>query len=289
MLPKVLAGSYNRYKEDTAVFTTWLSKAAIACGYQAPKVARQEKTEPKKQKDQGSAGRLKGKARKEAKEAAGASKGSPTNAEPSPPVTRYEITTQELLKQASAVAASKTSGVEIPQSIIRVAQRAINARRRCAAWFQKTGVKDEDGSTARHINFVGVLEKALSALRPSGSAEPSPPKPKDAPSTLEEPSQELTNRFGALIVEDLDDPLIVSASDVFIASTKSAKGRSIDVYELQGQAEIDTAFIIFCFFEDLHRMQVDLKETWEGYKAGTCDLIVASVVTNLAFELVRQA
>lgn len=67
MLPEVLAGSYSRYKEDTNVFTTWLSKAAIACGYRAPKIQRQDKIEPPKQQSQGSASRLKSKARKEAK------------------------------------------------------------------------------------------------------------------------------------------------------------------------------------------------------------------------------
>lgn len=289
MLPENLTGSYNRYKEDTTVFTTWLSKAAIACGYQAPKVIRQDKPEPKKQENQGSASRLKGKARKEAKAAAEASKGSPTDAEPSAPVTKYEVTTQELLKQADAIAASKKAGIEIPQSIVRVVKRAIDARRRCAAWFQKTGVHDGDGSTARHLHFVGVLEKALSALHPAGPADPSPPKPKDTLPTPEEPTQELANRFRALDVEDVDESQNFAASDVVIANKKPSKGRSIDVYELEYQLDIDHAFLIFCFFEDLHRVQDALKETWESYKAGKCDLVVASVITNLAFILVRRA
>ena len=289
MLPEILAGSYNRYKEDTAVFTTWLSKAAIACGYQAPKVLRQDKTETKKQENQGSTSRLKGKARKEAKEAARVSKDSLSNTEPLTCVTKYEITTQELLKQADSVAASKEAGIRIPESIVRVVQRAISARRRCAAWFQKTGVHDKDGSTARHVHFVEVLERALSALNPSGPADPPPPKLMGATSTSKESSQELANRFGALDVEELDESLNVAASDVVIANKKPAKSRSIDVYELETQWEIDDAFIIFCFFEDLHRVQKALKETWQSYKAGTCDLVTASVVTTLAFSLVRRA
>lgn len=62
----------------------------------------------------------------------------------------------------------KKPKIEIPQGVVRVVQRAIDARKRCAAWFQKTGVHDEDGSTARHLHFVGALEKALSTLHPSG-------------------------------------------------------------------------------------------------------------------------
>ena len=266
MLPEVLVGNYSRYKEDTTVFTTWLSKAALACGYQAPKIMCQDKAAAKEKENQGSAGRLKGKARKEAKDAAGARKGSPKDVEPPPSVTKYEITTQKLLKQADAIAASKKAGFEIPQSIVRVVQRAIDARKRCAAWFQKTGVHHEDGSTSRHLHFIRVLEKALSALRPLGPVDPSPMKPKDTLVTLEESNQELAHRFGALDFEDLDEALNVSASDVVIAKEKPGKGRGIDVYELEGQSEIDYVFVIFCFFEDLHRVQDALQATWESYK-----------------------
>ena len=107
MLPEVLAGSYSRYKEDTKIFTTWLSKAAIACGYRAPKIMRQDKVEPPNQQSQGSASRLKGKAQKESKAAAEASKSSQTDSEPAVPETKYEVTAQELLKRANAIAASK--------------------------------------------------------------------------------------------------------------------------------------------------------------------------------------
>ena len=170
---------------------------------------------------------------------------------------------------------------------MRVVQRAINARRRCAAWFQKTGVHDEDGSTACHVHFVGALERALSVLLPLTRANPSPPKPKEATSTLEAPSHQLANRFGAPDVEDLDESLDVAASEAVVTKKKPADFRSVDVYELESQWE-DHDFFVFCFFEDLHLLQSALKETWEGYKAGTCDLVVASVIINLACSLVQR-
>lgn len=243
-------------------------------------------TDPKKQENQVSATKLKGRARKEAREAAKASKetaSSSRNIEPPLSVTMYEITTYELLKQADTIAASKKAGIEIPESTVRVVQRAIDARRRWASWFQNTGVHDEDGSTACHVHFVGALERALSVLLPLTRANPSPPKPKEATSTLEEPSHQLANRFGALVVEDLGE----SASEVVVTKKKPADFRSVDVYELDSQWE-DHGFLIFCFFEDLHRLQSALKETWESYKAGTGNLVVASLITNLAFSLVRR-
>lgn len=49
------------------------------------------------------------------------------------------------------------------------------------------------------------------------------------------------------------------------------------------------ASMIFCFFEDLHRQQNTLKEIRGSYKAGTCDLMLVSVFSNLAFNLIRRA
>ena len=65
MLPEILAGSYIRYKEDTNVFTTWLSQAAVACGYK-PAQREQHKKKPAHQQTLSANPRLKGKARKEA-------------------------------------------------------------------------------------------------------------------------------------------------------------------------------------------------------------------------------
>lgn len=218
-------------------------------------------TDPKKQENPRSATKLKGRARKEAREAAKASKETASNSrdiEPPLSVTKYEITTPELLRQADIIAASKKAGVEIPESMVRVVQRAINARRRCAAWFQKTGVHDEDGSTACHVHFVGALERALSVLLPLTRANPSPPKPKEATSTLEEPSHQLANRFGALDVEGLDESLDVAASEVVVTKKKPADFRSVDVYELESQWE-DHAF----FISASSKTCIDCKAHWK--------------------------
>ena len=137
------------------------------------------------------------------------------------------------------------------------------------------------------VHVVGALERALSVRLPLTRANPSPPKPKEATSTFEVPSHQLANRFGALDVEDLDESLDVAASEVVVTKKKPADTRSVDVYELESQWE-DHALFIFCFFKDLHRLQSALKETWESYKAGICELVVASVITNLAFSPVRR-
>ena len=67
------------------------------------KGVEQGRTAPEKQDNQGSATKLKGRARKEAREAAKASKetaSNSTNIEPPPSVTKYTNTTHEYLQQA---------------------------------------------------------------------------------------------------------------------------------------------------------------------------------------------
>lgn len=90
---------------------------------------------------------------------------------------------------------------------------------------------------------------------------------KDAVSSKEESSHEFANRFGALDVEDLDECLKVATVAGVIQTKKLAKGHDIDVHEPEGLYEIDHAFKVFCFSDNLHRLQNALKETWKGYEA----------------------
>lgn len=132
MLPEILAGSYLRYKEDTNVFTTWLSKAAVACEYK-PAQRQQLKQRPAQQQTPTTTPRLKGKARKEAKAAAAESKKLSDNNDAPQPTVKYNVTTQELLNQAEAVAKCGKATVKLPDSVVRILQRAIGARKRCAS------------------------------------------------------------------------------------------------------------------------------------------------------------
>ena len=292
MLPEILAGSYKRYKEDTNVFTTWLSQAAAACGYK-PAQQEQNKSKPACQRTPTTTPRLKGRARKEAKAAAAESKKLSDNFEPPRPTVKYNVTTQELLHQAEAVAKSEKVLMRLPDSVVRIVQRAIGARKRCVSWFQKTGILSEEDSTKTHLHFVATLETALSTLRPDlqPSEETSPGKG-SSPATAVA-AEALKNRFSVLGLEETGDDLDLAATeaatDPSAAKKSPAKYHTVEIYELEDQLDIEHAFIIFCFFEDLHRLQDFLQETWKGYKTCQCDLTVASVTTNLALNLVRRA
>ena len=183
--------------------------------------------------------------------------------------------------------------MKLPDSVVRIVQRAIGARKRCASWFQKTGILSEEDSTKTHLHFVATLEKALSTLRPDLQPSEIVSPKNDAIPTGAASAEELKNRFGVLSLEETGDDSDIAATeaatDLGVAKTSPTNNCVVEIYELEDQSHIEHAFIIFCFFEDLHQVQKFLQETWKDYKISNCDLTVASVTTNLALSLVRRA
>jgi hypothetical protein len=320
MLPDILAGSYQRYKSDTNVFTTWLSATATKCGYKLPKSAKQEPSvasgsQPPRPSAEPAASertltlaeklraQAERKAKKREEKKIPAVKSTEVETELAVvQTTKHTVKTQDLLRQAEAVA--KSSKFKIPDAIAQVVERAIQARRRCAVWFQQTGV-DNGFSTEGHLHFIGVLEEALKILKPDfGGADanqkrfPEAEKRKEPPPSFSMSNNRqdlsgLSNRFSNLDVEDAEDIVdsstaLVSLSATGTSAQKNASIKPVDVYELEYDNALDRIFDVFCFFEDLHRIQDFLSETWKQQKAGTLDLMTATFVTNAALDIVRR-
>ena len=187
MLPDVLASSYRRYKEDTNVFTTWLSQAAQACGWKSPTKPQATPAEmptintPK-------APKLKGRERKLARDAAKAGNQSSNSVEKDPeakalPTMRYTISTGDLLRQTAVVSGWTKDRIRMPPNVQRTLERAISARKRCAAWFQRTDSRNKFSNNS-HRYFIDVLQKAAETLR--GEDGPSASDDLRTPSRLPE-------------------------------------------------------------------------------------------------------
>jgi hypothetical protein len=317
MVPEILAGSYQRYKSDTNVFTTWLSTTAIACGYRPPKATLQESSTASQQLPPTTqlaaaantltlAEKLRAQAEKKARkreEKRSLTKVPGIEAEPvAVPTTKHTVKTQELLRQAKAVAGS--SKFKVPDSIVQVVERAIRARKRCATWFQQTGV-DNGFSTDGHIHFIIILEEAMKILKPGFGAAP---EPMNETAKLEKAKQNspsfatasnrldlsgLSNRFSNLDMEDpkdiVDDSTTLEQLSAVVTPTqKKSSTKALDVYELEFNDLVDRAFAVFCFFEDLHLIQDFLNESWKDYKARKIDLMTVTTVTNAAFAVARR-
>lgn len=265
MLPEFLAGSYKRYKQDTALFTTWLANTAASCGYKPEATKRRHSEQPAPVKtsaatsysDVPKPARLKGKERKIAKDAAAKAKkanGDISEAQP-PSTVKYAITTAELLRQAEAVTQSRArSRVQMPANLRAVVERAIRARQRCSEWFQKSEVHNKYADN-QHTHFIETLKRSLKILEPCvEEAERSAGTHGKRAEPSFEGSIKVANSFAALNVEDLldVDPSEVSevAAAVNVAQkTKPSKdGPVISAYELEDEDDLDEeiAFIIFC-------------------------------------------
>jgi len=127
MLPPSLHGRYVRYKTDTATFATWLQLTALDCGYTTTAL-------PASKNQQSNHG------------------------------LTISYSVKELLAQAKAVAASKTSSVTIPPNVLVAAQRAILARQEISEHFHQIDAKNK--FNASHAHFIQVLNEALFILKP---------------------------------------------------------------------------------------------------------------------------
>jgi hypothetical protein len=75
----------------------------------------------------------------------------------------------------------------------------------------------------------------------------------------------LANRFEALTIEEIDEEIITSTPSAVprlstISTTKS-KTPVAKLYEFDLGTDQDLHFVVFCFFEDVHRLHDFLSET----------------------------
>ena len=272
MIPDFLAGSYKKYKQDTALFTTWLANAAASCGYKPDATKRPHSEQPAQVKAVNSESplpstpKLKGRERKLARDAAAKTKKANGDIPKpqSPSTVKYTITTAELLRQAEAVTQSPArSRVQMPATLRAVVERAIRARQRCSEWFQKSEVHNKYADN-RHTHFIEILKQSLKILEPCvEEAEPSDKTHGKRAESSFEGSTSIANRFAALNVEDLQDvdpselSEVAAAVNVAQKAKPSKDGPVISAYELEDEDDFDKelAFIIFC---QLHLLSVSI-------------------------------
>jgi hypothetical protein len=246
MLPEKLVGTFAQYKYDTDTFTTWLSKSALAlgCQFSRPVTPMREGDSHVKSKYRAPKNGNKDKVEKETQR-------------------KYPVSDKELLLRAQVVA---NNGMAIPRDIKNAVQRAIFLRNKHAVMKAD---RQNGHSTEGHLHFIEVLEKAV-------KIKPKPASGTKKPSILPGsalPFLGLSNCFGDLAIEIVEGVEEVSTPAISPpGESKEAAPNAIgnpqltdsanDTYELDIDSSVDRSFDVFCFFEDLHRIQDFLKEMW---------------------------
>ncbi|KAF2102981.1 hypothetical protein NA57DRAFT_71962 [Rhizodiscina lignyota] len=197
---------------------------------------------------------------------------------------------KEMIVQAKCIVSSISPTLHLPNSVSRLASRAIRLRKLVTSQYRKFDAKGE--ANEKHEHFTGVLEEALDLLlQHRSNALPRPPVTQE-----QSPLQDLTNRFSLLEVEDCEDYSAVAAHLAVGPRTNLRNGKddadsthhtSTQVNDDRNMRE-DLFMRIICFLMDVHKLERQVMEIWRKYKAGTVDIVVASAATNAAIVLVER-
>lgn len=241
MLPEPLQGSYKRYKADTNAFATWLLETGFQQGYQPPGLAAALLTAKKRKRR-------------------GGSRGKATNTGP----IEYNATLQELQVIAEVVA---TSPAPVPKSVLAIARRAIEGRKKISSWFMGQGYSVED---ATHAYFITVLEQICDDLE----RKPMEPgcKKRQPTSEIDDTNGNcLSNRFAVLTVEEPQE------SEQASAVSSDAKIVNINVVEeekeVAGLYNSQLMFKALCLLRDLRNIREFILSTWPEHRDQIIDLM----------------
>lgn len=288
MLPDFLRGTYQCYKKDTDTIADWLATTAKKCGYRPESLQSNENIPPA-----GHISRLKGKARKLAKDSAAKPPEQVEEKVNASSSSVYTISVKAFTVLASQIASYRKAPVKVPAAIFDALERAISFRKEHNTWFENEEDQLPVASAAngRHAYFITVLERVRDTLRPLMSLKPS-----SAPSiTPAKPSKSkgaggsnFSNVFNTL---EPDESSGESSNEAHTASSQETGDESVESPHYQ--AEIPKAFreqslAAICLIFDVKKIREHIKKLWASYREGLTDLIAASITTNTAVEIVRD-
>jgi hypothetical protein len=179
--------------------------------------------------------------------------------------------------------------------------QAIQARRLCSAWFDAKSddhissprTAEQSASDARHQYFIQVLEQAYELILPFFAAGPRRKRTKAPRSNVKTNSLPeldiLNNRHDTLKVEDPLDGQEFHEMPSSKQSKKATHPSADTAVELEIKREDDIKFVVFCFFENLQKSRDLLKDIWQKAMANGSDILAASLVTNIAIDLVHKS
>ncbi|KAK9235391.1 hypothetical protein V1525DRAFT_271654 [Lipomyces kononenkoae] len=273
MIPAPLVSVYQRYKQDTDAVASWLASTAKACGYPADLLASKswDAAQPK-------SGRLKGNARKAAREA---------GTEVPPKASKYIVALKDFLPLARFIAQYRDPLVPVPDSFSTTINRLITTRSGFGKLMDDHGTKPDPEADQKHSYFVGVLAAVREAVLPRITKAAEAATEVKAPASGDNTVAKSTNRFAVLAVEE---PYQEFIEPFLNASPDIPKPRDDDPIVYEAEAPRSLEDIIFAFMvlvNDLNRIRNRIKWIWSNHRDGSFDLAASAVATNTAISLAR--
>jgi len=257
----------NVQEEDTDYLASWLLQKATGCGFQTT-------LKPDRQVSLSDSS---------------ISSGAST-LQHGQPAAKYLLETYEFEPMAEMVS-KNASKIDFPSSVETVFDRVISGRREVNkkhAELPRQRRNLEKDNT--HEYFISVIERSYEKLKPyvtlkgrQGKENPTAPGDR-GPSNVA-----MENRFAGLNVHESPE----------LAETKSTEATD-DVDELpevppvqvgmeEAEIEDEFHFQILMLLDELHNILQIVVKLWGAYRDGKIDVVVPSLLTNIAIDMVRQA
>ncbi|EPE09289.1 hypothetical protein F503_07065 [Ophiostoma piceae UAMH 11346] len=296
MLPEKLMSSYERYKHDTAVVSSWLVHTAKGHGYDKPLSAVASTSGNSASKPRSA--RLKGKARKEAAQAATRSandttvEGRVTKSTPARPRYQYILAIKDFVPLAEYILEVKLKKNEpFPLHIAQSLHRVIKSRRTFSSVLQteaKGGLaefKSDEVNDEKHSYFVSILEQVRKIFKPLMDKLDMA----DIQDALSE-STSAANVFDPLLLYEPSEEfqeIPAKASDTEGTESDGDIPGPDYVAESADTAQ-DALFAFYALMQDAMALRKRVQGMWDMYKQGGIELAAISVATSTATSLVRQ-
>ncbi|PGH02687.1 hypothetical protein AJ79_07566 [Helicocarpus griseus UAMH5409] len=223
------------------------------------------------QKQQQPSQRLKGKARKQACEAAGKPNNQSAASPATPRLPTRTILVKEFVSLADYIAAATNPPVVVPASFVAALNRAISTRRKHGEQLSS--------SLSTNAETKAADERHLDQIK-----DPMTEQVGEHPSQI---INDMANRFEGLEAQEPSEQFINAPGAPPKASTGANKEEvNYGAEHLQDIEEASFAFT--CIIEDYNTLRVFLARTWQDYQEGMIDLVSASLLTNTAIDFAKR-
>jgi hypothetical protein len=300
MLPELLCRTYATYKSDTDYVANWLATTASRCGYVFEALDRDQaqskqfgvpiSTQPVSQTGTG-VPRLKGRARKLARDAS--AKGTPqsTEQEKSAPSKVYTIPIKSFTILASHIVAHRKLRVKVP-AVMRIRiDRAIAYRKEHQTYFGGDQTTDSSSIDNGHTHFISVLERVREILGPRMTIESDlggTSRKRDDLKLENSEASSSRNAYGYLEVEQVSETFLNHERPENL-SPRKGKNREDVRYQAEclSKAE-EQLYGAQDLLKSVWEIRDYLRRLWKMYRHDQIDLHAASVTTNTAIIMVRH-
>ncbi|KAI0385729.1 hypothetical protein F5Y04DRAFT_276253 [Hypomontagnella monticulosa] len=266
-------GTYQRYKDDLDYVTKWLATTAQAHGY-----LFEPPTNPLNSLQELGVGRLKGKARKEAKEAA---RWYDTKTK-----KQCVIKIRDLIPLAELITSCQPP-ISVPEAFAASLRRLIKHRGRFSGLLEKTGFNLVNLAHKYPHHLVGILAAVCNILEPRMSFS-------KIPIGSETPSEggtvDFIGYFGDLAREEVSD--FVNAIDPPRPELPSQGSSAIEFPLEPPKSKENAVFALYHFYRDLQVIQDYAVSVWMGFFTGDAGvrrpLASPALLTILCIGLVQD-